>query len=292
MNSIKIWLFAFRLRTLPLAIASIALGSFLAGADGAFQWRIALLAAATAVLLQILSNLANDYGDALHGADRAGRVGPQRVTQAGLVTKAAMQKALLFFTLLSLLVGYQLVKGQSVVFYAAGITAIAAAVGYTVGPRPYAYIGLGDLFVFLFFGLVGVLGSYYLHTQRLDPLVLLPAAACGLFCVAVLNVNNLRDLESDRRAGKRTLAVRLGARNARRYHWALLAGGWLAAVGYALVAFERPQQFAFLLLTPLLVRHGLQVQRAADAAALEPGLKQMALFTLLFSLVFGAGALL
>ncbi|RMF63484.1 MAG: 1,4-dihydroxy-2-naphthoate polyprenyltransferase [Calditrichaeota bacterium] len=291
-RSLKVWLSAFRLRTLPLATASIMLGSFLAAADDAFRWQVALLCFATAILLQILSNLANDYGDTVHGADSSARVGPKRATQSGQISKAAMRRALWLFVGLSLGVGYLLVRGESIFYYLLGLAAIAAAIAYTAGPRPYGYAGLGDLFVLVFFGMVGVLGTYYLHTHRLDWTVLLPALSCGFFCVAVLNINNLRDLESDRRAGKYTIPVRLGGRRARLYHWFLLLTGLACATAYAVLNFRSPVQFLFLASVPLLLENGRRVWQQRDAAELDPQLRQMALTTLLFSLTFGLGSVL
>lgn len=292
MNLIKIWLSALRLRTLPLATASIALGSFLAAAENAFRWHIAALCLATAVLLQILSNLANDYGDSVHGADSRNRVGPKRVTQSGLISRAAMRKAMLLFIVLCLVVGFILIKGQSFVFYIAGLAAIGAAVGYTVGPRPYAYVGLGDFFVFLFFGIVGVFGSYYLHTHHLNLPILLPATSCGFFCVAVLNINNLRDIESDEVAGKNTVPVRLGERRARVYHAGLLLLGFSTALWFSLLNWKSVYQLLYVVTLPLLLVNGLRVFSKSAGRNLDPDLKQMVLTTLLFCLTFGIGVLL
>ncbi|MFQ5709213.1 MAG: 1,4-dihydroxy-2-naphthoate polyprenyltransferase, partial [bacterium] len=289
---IKSWLDALRLRTLPLALASISLGSFLAATEHAFQWRVALLCLTTAVLLQILSNLANDYGDTLHGADSQHRQGPKRATQTGRISKGAMQAAIVFFAALTLFVGYQLIKQESLFFYAAGLAAMLAALAYTVGPNPYGYKGMGDPFVFVFFGIVGVFGSYFLQTHHLNLQVLWPAVSCGLFCVAVLNINNIRDMHSDKMAGKNTIPVRLGATRARVYHWALMAGGFAAAVIYTLLNFNSPWQFLYLLVTPLLVLNGLAISAKTNPAHLDPYLRQMAVSTLFFSLTFGMGNLL
>ncbi len=291
MNSLKIWLSAFRLRTLPLAAASIALGSFLAAYDSAFQWRVTILCFLTAVLLQILSNLANDYGDSVHGADSGNRVGPERATQSGKISTKSIRFALLVFTSLCLIVGYLLIRGESLFFHLSGLTAIAAAVAYTLGPK-YGYTGLGDIFVFLFFGLIGVFGTYYLHTHQLNFQILLPAAACGLFCAGVLNINNIRDLHSDKLAGKNTIPVRFGQRKARIYHWVLL----LSALGFALIFvllnYKNPWQFLFLITLPLVLKNAVGISLQSNAADLDPHLKQMAITTLLFSFCFGVGILL
>ncbi len=291
-QKIKIWITAFRLRTLPLALASIILGSFLAAADGAFQWLIAGLSALTAVLLQILSNLANDYGDSVHGADHKERVGPKRATQTGAISVSAMRMALGVFVVLSLVAGYFLIHGESVIYYFLGIAAIVAAVAYTAGPKPYGYAGLGDIFVFIFFGIVGVLGTYYLHTHRLNLQILLPAVSCGFFSVAVLNINNMRDVESDKLAGKITIPIRLGKNKANVYHWFLLAGGLISACVYVWVNYRSPWQFLFFISIPLLVYNGIAVSGKKSSGELDPYLKQMSLATLLFCFTFGLSIIL
>ena len=289
---IKIWLKAFRLRTLPLATASIVLGSFLAAAEHLFRSKVAIFCFLTATLLQILSNLANDYGDSIHGADSETRQGPSRITQSGKVSKKAMRFAIFIFIGLSLQVGYLLIRGESWFFYVLGLAAIAAAIAYTVGPKPYGYVGFGDLFVLIFFGVVGVFGTYYLHTHTLNYLILLPALSCGLFCAAVLNINNIRDIQSDKMAGKITLAVRLGDKNARLYHWALLIFASCFALLYILLNYRTPWQFLFLITLPLVVQNGISIYRKFNAAEIDPHLKQMAITTLLFCFSFGIGILL
>lgn len=292
MNTIPIWLHASRLRTLPLATASIALGSFLAAAEKSFNLKVAALCFATAVLLQILSNLANDYGDSQHGADNAHRQGPERAVQSGKISKAAMRNALVIFTGLCLLCGYILIKDESIYFHAAGIAAIIAAVTYTVGPRPFGYAGLGDIFVLLFFGIIGVFGSYYLQTHHLNRLILLPALSCGLFCVAVLNINNIRDFQSDKLAGKRTIPVRLGESNARVYHWLLLIAAFTCALLFTILNFRSIYQLMFFITIPLILKNGFGISLKVDAREIDPYLKQMAIITLLFSFSFGIGILL
>ena len=219
MSTTKNWLVAFRLRTLPLALSSIILGSMLAYADGIFSWPVAILAVTTTLFLQILSNLANDYGDSVSGVDNEHRVGPSRSVQGGAITASQMRRAVFLFAFLSLASGIGLIivgtRGlqleSTLIYLVLGLGAIAAAIKYTVGKNPYGYQGLGDLFVFIFFGLVGVCGTYYLHTHQLPWDILLPAASVGLLSVAVLNLNNLRDRESDAASGKRTLVVKLGS---------------------------------------------------------------------------------
>ena len=292
LSNTKIWISAFRLRTLPLATASISLGCFLAASEDSFQWQIAILCFVTAVVLQILSNLANDYGDSQHGADNLSRKGPSRAVQSGKISKSAMRIALVIFVSLSLLIGFILIRRESLFFFAAGLAAILAAVSYTAGPKPYGYAGLGDVFVLLFFGIIGVGGSYYLQTHSLNLRVLLPALSCGLFCVAVLNINNLRDIPSDTLAGKITVPIRLGPGRARVYHWFLLSAGFGLALVFTIMTFRTVWQLLFLITLPLILRNGRHVSLKTEANELDPYLKQMVLTTLLFSATFGVGMIL
>ncbi|MCW5910992.1 MAG: 1,4-dihydroxy-2-naphthoate polyprenyltransferase [Cyclobacteriaceae bacterium] len=294
----KAWVQAFRLRTLPLALACIGMAGFLAAAAGKFNGLLFALCCLTTVLLQILSNLANDYGDSVNGADHAGRKGPQRAVQSGAISANQMRNAVILFTLLSLVCGLFLLwtafgadwKALTL-FLALGLLSIAAAIGYTVGKKPYGYIGLGDISVLVFFGIVGVMGSYYLFTQQITWKEMLPALSCGLFSIAVLNVNNIRDIESDRAAGKYSIPVRIGKEKAVLYHWFLLAAGLLSAVVYTLLAYKSPWQFLFLATLPLLVRNGQAVHQK-PAHQLDPFLKQMALSALIFVVLFGLGLLI
>jgi 1,4-dihydroxy-2-naphthoate octaprenyltransferase len=294
------WISAFRPRTLPLALASILTGGFLAKAAGQFNGPVVALAALTTILLQILSNLANDYGDSQNGADSVHRQGPQRAVQSGAISPGQMKRAMYLFGGLSLLSGLALLwvalgaagMGWFLGFLALGLAAIWAAVNYTAGAKPYGYAGLGDLSVFVFFGLVGVCGTYFLQTQALPPLVLLPAAALGCFATAVLNVNNIRDINSDVLAGKITIPVRLGAVHARRYHWLLLLFGLGCAAMFVALTYRSPWQWLFALAIPLFAFNALQVWRRQESMQIDPLLKQMALSTLVFTVLFGVGQVL
>jgi 1,4-dihydroxy-2-naphthoate octaprenyltransferase len=294
------WISAFRPRTLPLALASILTGGFLAAAAGRFNGLVVGLAALTTILLQVLSNLANDYGDSQNGADSVHRQGPQRAVQSGAITPAQMKRAMGLFGLLSLLSGLALLwvalgterMGWLLGFLALGLAAIWAAVNYTAGDKPYGYAGLGDISVFIFFGLVGVGGSYFLQTLSLPPAVLLPAAALGCFATAVLNVNNIRDISSDVLAGKITIPVRLGPQRARRYHSLLLLLGLACATTYVVLSYHSPWQWLFLGAVPLLLFNARQVSQRQESMQLDPLLKQMALSTLVFTLLFGLGQVL
>ena len=296
----KAWIAAARPRTLPLALASIILGSFLAASAGKFSWLTFTLAALTTTFLQILSNFANDYGDAVSGKDTPDRVGPRRAVATGDLTKEAMFRAILITAGLSLLSGVWLLIEATRetgawlfwVFLILGLLCIAAAVAYTNGKRPYGYAGYGDIAVLLFFGWVGVLGTYFLHTQSLGTLLLLPASAVGFFATGVLNINNVRDIETDAKTGKQSIPVRLGRKKAARYHWLLLIGGMVCAVVYSLLTADKWSAYIYLLSFPLFVLNGQAVATHTNPADLNPRLGQLALSTLLFVLLFGLGVIL
>jgi len=275
------------------------MGAFLAAADGVFDWVIFGLCALTTTLLQILSNLANDYGDSIHGADHADRQGPERAVQSGVISLKAMKRALFICGTLAFISGITLLLvafqdfGQIFwVFLILGLLAIGAAVTYTAGWRPYGYAGLGDLSVLLFFGWLAVLGSYFLFDQQLDWPLILPASSIGLLSVGVLNVNNIRDIESDQKAGKYSIPVRLGRSKAVVYHQILLTTAILASIAYVSLVFESPAQFLFLLVVPLLLINIKAVKSKKSAVDLDPYLKQLALTALLFVLLFGVGQLI
>lgn len=285
------WISAARPRTLPLALASIFLGSFLAAAAHQFDGIIFTLCCLTTIALQILSNFANDYGDTQNGADSVERVGPQRAVQSGEITPQQMWQAILLFGGLSLGFGiallYVVFKDASssafLTFLGIGVASILAAYFYTAGKNPYGYAGLGDVSVLIFFGLVGVLGSYYLYTKSFDTAIILPALSCGLFATGVLNINNIRDIESDSKAGKRTIPTRLGKKKAIIYHWMLLVGGMVAALVFT--AKTPLHSYWYVMVYPLFIINGIKVTKLPNP---DPMLKQMALSTLVFVLAFGA----
>jgi 1,4-dihydroxy-2-naphthoate octaprenyltransferase len=222
-----IWLLAIRPKTLPAAAAPVVTGSALAFAAHDLRWGPALAALLGALLLQIASNLANDVFDYERGADQGERLGPIRVTQSGLLTPGQVKRCLLIVIGLSILVGLYLIWAAGWPVMLIGLAAILAAVAYTGGPFPLAYHGLGDLFVFIFFGLVATLGTYYVQVLALSPAAWALGVALGLLIVNILVVNNLRDLENDRRTGKRTLAVRLGPDRTRLEYLLCLSGAYL-----------------------------------------------------------------
>ncbi len=299
MSQANEWLHAIRLRTLPLALASIGLGSFLAAFEGKFKWYVFLLGGLTTVFLQILSNLANDLGDSNHGADHGEREGPARAVQSGSISPKSMRRAIFLFIILSfssglalLFVGLSSLSTEFVILLIVGLLAIGASLNYTMGRNPYGYAGFGDLFVILFFGFVGVMGTYFLHTGKFEIQALLPALSCGLLSTAVLNVNNIRDIVSDEKAGKMSIPVRIGRNNAVIYHWFLIVAAIAASFVYVLLNYHSLLQFLFLISTPLLIFNGLKVSSIKDSKKLDPFLKQMAISTLLFIITFGIGNLI
>ena len=293
------WIKAFRLRTLPLALSSIFMGSFLAIHDGKYSWLVIFLASLTTILLQVLSNLANDYGDSQKGTDNINRIGPQRTVQSGEITPGQMKKGMMTFVVLTLASGILLLYVsfpgnfiEASLFLLLGLAAIAAAIKYTVGKGAYGYTGFGDLFVFLFFGLAGVLGTYYLNTHTFRWDTLFPAISLGFLSMGVLNLNNMRDIDNDIRSGKHTLAARLGFKNAKIYHAFLITGAIAAALIYVLLNYRSAWNFLFLLSVPLLITDLLKIIRQKEQSGLDPYLKKLALGTLLFTIVFGAGLLI
>jgi len=288
------WLHAIRLRTLPLALASILMASFLAYYYHAFRWEILVLAASTTTLLQILSNLANDYGDSIHGADSLEREGPIRAVQSGIIPLREMKVAMFIFAGLSFLSGilllYVAVSSWLMFwgFIALGLLAIGAAITYTSGSNPYGYMGLGDISVFLFFGLTGVLGTFFLHMMDLEFAVIWAAISLGLFSTAVLNINNIRDIKADTLAGKKSIPVRIGKDAAIKYNWALIIGGNLFLILFVIQEGAWGGLTALLLL-PMMIMVGNGVQKGRTSKEIDPLLKKMAISTLLWVLAFGVG---
>jgi len=299
MTTFSIWLAAFRLRTLPLALSSVFMGSFLAVASGVFSWSIIALSVVTTLLLQILSNLANDYGDGMKGTDNNMRLGPQRAIQSGSISPKEMKLAIVIFTLLSLVTGIWLIIESfgsdwylGLLFLVLGLSAIAAAIKYTVGSKAYGYSGLGDLFVFLFFGLLAVLGTYFLNTLTLDWLVLLPAISMGFLSTGVLNLNNMRDIENDLKSGKNTLASSMGLGNAKKYHLFLVVGAMIAAIAYSVLNYSSLWNFLYVISFPLFIYQLFRIIKIKEEKLLDPFLKQLALTTLLFTILFGVSLIL
>lgn len=299
MSKINSWIKAFRFRTLPLALSSILMGSFLAVASGHYSNIIIGLSVLTTLLLQILSNLANDYGDGMKGTDNKDRLGPKRTIQSGEISPMQMKIAIVIFVLLSLASGIWLIVEAfgsdwylGLLFLSLGLASIAAAIKYTVGKKAYGYSGLGDLFVFLFFGLVAVLGAYFLNTHQIKIEILLPTISIGLLSTGVLNLNNMRDIENDLQSGKNTLASTMGIEKAKKYHLFLILGAIISAVIFTILEYSSPWNLIYIITFPLFFLQLSKIMKIKEEQLLDPFLKQLALTTLLFSVLFGMGLLL
>lgn len=297
MGKINSWISAARLRTLPLSISGIIVGTTIAVSEGVFNIIIFSLALATTLGLQVLSNFANDYGDGVKGTDNEDRVGPQRALQSGLITQKEMLQGIIITAIVTLLFAILLIYvafgkenlGHALFFFLLGIAAIAAAIKYTVGKSAYGYRGLGDVFVFIFFGLVAVYGSYFLYAHQWNWLVLLPAFSIGFLSMGVLNLNNMRDRASDEKAGKITLVVKLGAKRAKNYHYALILGAILCLVLFTVLSLESINDFLYLPAFIPLILHLKRVVENENATLLDPELKVLALSTFATAVLFGLG---
>ena len=293
--NIKVWIEAARLRTLPLSVSGIIVGSFAAYSQVENKlhfWCIFSLAILTTLCFQILSNFANDYGDGVKGTDNENRVGPQRAIQSGAITKQQMKTGIVITSIISLLVAILLIYVSfgkdnflySLLFFVLGVSAIAAAIKYTVGKSAYGYRGLGDVFVFIFFGLVSVIGSNFLYTMTFDYTTIFPAITIGLLSVGVLNLNNMRDIENDITSGKNTIVVKMGSAKAKTYHIVMII---LAFVSLLIFCYLRgmliyPTTIVYLL---LFAPHLKRVNDVKQPKAYDPELKVVAIGTFLLSLV-------
>jgi len=292
MNGLKPWLMASRPKTLPAAVAPVLVGLALAGAEGCFAPLVAGMTLVAALLLQVGTNYANDYFDFIHGADTAERLGPTRITQAGLVTLRQMRVATIVVFLAAALCGLFLVYRGGWPILVVGLLSMTSAVLYTAGPFPLGYIGLGDLFVLLFFGFAAVGGTYYLQTGRITAVALTAGLAPGLLSTAILAVNNLRDVDTDRQTGKRTLAVRCGPRFARvEYVAAIVLAGCIPVL---LCLMTRGHWLALASIpVPLLSAPSIRrVCGGESGMALNGVLAATGRVLFLFSLVFAVGWLL
>jgi 1,4-dihydroxy-2-naphthoate polyprenyltransferase len=289
------WIEAVRPKTLPLALSCTVLASFIAVADGSFDPWILVLASLTTIFLQILSNLANDYGDFKKGSDGPDRLGPRRMVATGKILPHQMKRAIAVTVVLAFASGSALIlrgiESRNIaliaLFFVLGSASIVAAIKYTVGKRPYGYHGLGDIMVFIFFGLIGVMGTYYLHSQHFKATLLLPASSIGLLSAGVLNLNNLRDYQSDKKSSKYTLVVMMGNKKAKIYHILLIAFAFTTTSIYAAIHFNSAYQFLFLLAMPLFINDIKTVLQNTQPLELNNELKKLALSTLFFSFSFG-----
>jgi 1,4-dihydroxy-2-naphthoate octaprenyltransferase len=298
----KHWIEAARLRTLPLSVSGIIVGSMYALANPTddvltptevFNWKLFAFAILTTLGLQILSNFANDYGDGMKGTDNEDRVGPKRTIQSGVITPLAMKRAIILTSGLTLLSAIYLIYlafgahnlGYSLFYLILGIAAIASAIRYTVGNSAYGYRGFGDLFVFVFFGLVSTLGVNFLYSKQLDAVLFLPATAIGFLSVAVLNLNNMRDEASDRKSGKNTLVVKMGIENAKKYHYFLILAAMILVLLFAVISNFNFDQYLFLLAYLPLLKHIVTVYKNQNSKLLDPELKKVALSTFALSIL-------
>ena len=278
------WLLAARPATLPAAVVPVLVGTAAALAEGRFRLGPFVAALVASLLLQVGANLANDYFDFRHGADTADRLGPVRVTQAGLIAPEAVRTATIVTFGLALVVGLYLVAVGGWPILVIGLASVAAAILYTGGPWPLGYHGLGDLFCFLFFGLFAVVGTAYLHTDMLGRGALVASIPVGCLVTAILVVNNLRDVDTDRAAGKRTLAVRIGRRATRAEYALLLAGAFLVPLA-RLLADASPWALLPYLALPFALKLARTIARA-EGRALNPALRDTARLHLLFGALF------
>jgi 1,4-dihydroxy-2-naphthoate octaprenyltransferase len=283
------WLLAARPKTLPAALSPVVVGTALALADGVWQLGPALAAAAGALLLQILSNFANDYFDFFKGADTAERIGPVRVTASGLISPAQLRIGMGVVIALTVLVGLYLISVGGWPILAVGVAAIVAALAYTGGPFPFGYYGLGDFFVFLFFGIVAVCGTYFVQALTVTPAVLIASLAIGALVTAILVVNNYRDIETDRKANKRTLAVMLGRQGARIEYYLLLIVAFAVPPLLWLLFGYSPAVLLAWLTVPSAVDLARTIAVATDGPTLNKTLGRTAQLGLRYSLLLAAG---
>ncbi|RSC94069.1 1,4-dihydroxy-2-naphthoate octaprenyltransferase [Tenacibaculum singaporense] len=316
--SMKNYIKAARLRTLPLSVSGIIVGAFLGlnesflkvsstlldttiyvGRKNILESSIFWLAILTTIGFQVLSNFANDYGDGVKGTDNQ-REGEARMVASGVITPKQMKNAMIvtgvFTTIIALLLIYVSFGKDnflySIIFFGLGIASIVAAIKYTVGKSAYGYSGFGDVFVFIFFGLLAVVGTYFLYTKQLNFMIFLPAITVGLLSTAVLNLNNMRDRENDAKSGKNTLVVKMGAESAKFYHYFLIVASLMFALLYTVIKFQSPYQFLFIIAYLPLVKHLVFVYKNKEEALLDGELKKVALSTFLFSILFGLGQVL
>ncbi|MEY8862027.1 1,4-dihydroxy-2-naphthoate octaprenyltransferase [Tenacibaculum singaporense] len=310
----KNYIKAARLRTLPLSVSGIIVGAAIGNYDYInntesffccfgcplfFQTGIFWLAILTTIGFQVLSNFANDYGDGVKGTDNQ-REGEARMVASGVITPKQMKNAMIvtgvFTTIIALLLIYVSFGKDnflySIIFFGLGIASIVAAIKYTVGKSAYGYSGFGDVFVFIFFGLLAVVGTYFLYTKQLNFMIFLPAITVGLLSTAVLNLNNMRDRENDAKSGKNTLVVKMGAESAKFYHYFLIVASLMFALLYTVIKFQSPYQFLFIIAYLPLVKHLVFVYKNKEEALLDGELKKVALSTFLFSILFGLGQVL
>jgi 1,4-dihydroxy-2-naphthoate polyprenyltransferase len=298
----KHWIEAARLRTLPLSVSGILVGSFYALAKPTenvltptqvFSWKIFGLLLLTTLGLQILSNFANDYGDGVKGTDNDDRIGPKRALQSGVISPKAMKIAIIITAIFTFLSAVLLIYTAfhfsyfyySLFFLVLGVIAISSAIRYTVGKSAYGYKGYGDVFVFVFFGLVSTYGSYFMFAKVFEWTLLLPAIAIGFLSVGVLNLNNMRDEESDRKAGKNTIVVKIGGAKAKQYHYFLVITAMVLLLIFGFIQNFAIDQFLYVVVFLPITSHLLRVKKTTNPVDFDPELKRLAISTFLISLL-------
>lgn len=294
MSKIAAWLNAARLRTLPLSISGVVVGTALANFYGKSDILIFILALLTTVGFQVTSNFANDYGDGIKGTDNEDRIGPKRALQSGLLTRRELKRGIVISVIISLIlvasVLYFSFGIENIEYFALfgvlGLLSIWAAIKYTVGESAYGYKGLGDIFVFLFFGLLAVLGTLFLYSKFITGSAWLPAIAVGLLSTGVLNLNNLRDFESDKKANKNTMIVKMGFQNGKKYHFTLIFVAFVSIVLFIVInARTWYQVIPLVAFVPVFV-HIRKVYKTEEPRLLDPELKKLALSTFLLAILF------
>ena len=300
MKNVSIWISTMRLRTLPLSISGIVLASCFAAYNGYFDGLVCALAVLTTLSFQILSNLANDYGDGIKGTDNNERIGPDRAIQTGKISPEEMFNAIKINVLISIVLSCLLIFTAfgvkyfflTLLFFLLGIASVVAAIRYTVGDSAYGYKGLGDFYVFVFFGLVSVVGCYVLYAKTIDHVVFLPALTIGLLSTAVLNLNNMRDIVSDEKSNKKTLVVKLGIEKAKKYHITLIALAIVISALFGILYYTSIYNLIFVIAYIPLVSHIKKVIHNSESKLLDPELKKVALTTVLLAILMGIGHLL
>lgn len=289
-NTIESWIQAARIRTLPLSISGILVGSAYSYYKNKFEWIIFVLALCTTLSFQILSNFANDYGDGIKGTD-ANRIGEKRLVASGEITSNQMKNAIIINAVIAFFLALALIYfafGQenfvySFTFLVLGLAAIAAAIKYTVGNNAYGYSGFGDVFVFVFFGLVAVIGSNFLYSKSIDIILFLPATAIGMLSTAVLNLNNMRDIENDSIANKNTIVVKFGLKWAKQYQHFLIIVPFLCLFVFSIGV--KTQIFLSIIVFIFLLKHLEKVRKSTTPEEFDPELKKVALGTFVLSIL-------
>lgn len=294
MLKLSAWLNAARPRTLPLSISGVVVGTGLANLYEKNNLLIFILALLTTISFQITSNFANDYGDGVKGTDNSDRIGPMRALQSGSLSRQELKNGIIISILVSLAFVVALLyasfgfenSGYFLLFIGLGVLSIWAAIKYTVGESAYGYRGLGDVFVFIFFGLLGVLGSMFLYTKILNDFSWLPAITIGAMSVGVLNLNNLRDIESDKKANKNTVIVKMGFEKGKIYHYTLLITSFVSMLGFILFNYSEVYQLIPIIAFVPVAFHLIKVYRTKEPYLLDPELKKLALSTFLLAVLF------